>query len=627
MHRSVAMLALLLAACGKLDRPAAPAPRKTRPTGPVIAFVGAHVVPMDRERVQRGMTVLVQGGVVTKVTKDAPPAGATVLDARGRYLMPGLCDMHVHNWYEEEHVLFLANGVTRIRNMWGTPLHLKWRSEIEAGTRVGPRLHTTAPIADGEEPIWEKSIPVKTPEAAVALVRKWKAEGYEGVKVYNRLKRGVYEALAAEAHRLQMRMTGHVPYAARIEGALGNGQDCIEHLSGYIAWRPVLPQARQDELVRLTKTAGTWNCPTLVVYRKFVPRNKVRELAARPEMRFVPPRLRATWDPQKDFRTKNMTAAQYRDNAATDRLRMRLVKALHDATGRVLAGTDVGNPFVVAGWSLHEELACLVEAGLTPFEALSCATTKPAEYLGDGKGTIEKGQRADLIVLEQNPLEDVAHAQMPLGVMANGRWYTREQLEEMLERVARSYQEPKDRFRDMPDEPHWSGRYEILWNGLVVGEERFVMEWGMQIRMQQVNDPPFRTRRTATIIKGLDGALRVHGTIEDIRGKRVGKRQGKPGEAWGAGGLASWTFAMQRFREAPLHQPRRFDFHELDLESEADVKKIPTTLTRTGERTFNLVMKHEDGTFTSRLVLTEAGWPERMTTELQQGTVEYRLVK
>ena len=369
-----------------------------------VAFTDVNVVPMDAERVLPGRTVLVRGDRIVAVGRDVEvPEGTPRVDGKGLYLMPGLADMHVHNWYEEEHVLFLANGVTTIRNLWGNGTHLRWRREIEAGERLGPALHTAGDILDGEEPIWEGSVVVTTGDKAREVVASHKARGYDALKVYNKLPRSAYIPLVEAAQEAGLRVEGHVPYEIGIEGVLVMGQDSIEHLDGY----PLKDEAR---LVELAAKTHAWNCVTLVVYRKLVPFEEADKLRARPEMRYVPPRLLATWDPRKDFRLKNFTAETFDWLRRSDLLRLKATKILHEATGRILLGTDCGNPFVVAGWSAHEELKLLVAAGLTPYEALVCATRNPAAYVGSDSGVVAEGKRADLLLLEANPLEDVASA-------------------------------------------------------------------------------------------------------------------------------------------------------------------------------------------------------------------------
>lgn len=538
-----------------------------------VAFVGVAVVPMDGDRVLEGRTVLVRDGVVAAVGEEvAVPGGALRIDGRGRYLMPGLADMHVHNWYEEEHVLFLANGVTTVRNLWGAPMHVRWRREIEAGERLGPTIRTTGPIVDGAEPVWQEgAVVVTTPERAREVVADQKAAGYDAVKVYDRLSADAYAALAAAAREAGMRLEGHVPAAVGIGRALEAGQDSVEHLGGY----PLANAETMAELAKRTAEAGTWSCVTLVVYAKRDPG---------PEMRYVPPRLRATWGPA----TVAEVPPPLRELAA---MRGRAARTLHEATGRVLLGTDCGTPFIVAGWSVHEELALLVGAGLTPYEALSCGTRRAAEYLGEPSGVVAEGKRADLLLLDANPLEDVANAARIRGVMVRGRWLPREELDRMLETVAASYERPKERFREFPPLPEGEAfLFDVTWNGLVVGQERFCIDAEGVLHVQQVNDPPWDARETWTLRPG-----------DDLDGVNA---------------VATWARLHRRFRELAVGETRTLDYRE-------GGRKVPLRATRESATVFLLRMEREDGATESRLTYDERGVPVELATRLQQGTVRF----
>jgi imidazolonepropionase-like amidohydrolase len=589
-----------------------------------LAFVGVNAVTMRDGKVIEGATVVVRDGTIDDVGAGLPvPVGARKVMAPGRWLIPGLSDMHVHNWYEEEHVLFLANGVTRIRNMWGTPQHLRWRKEIESGARVGPRLFTTGTIVDGPKPIWEKSTPLASPDEARKVVAEQKAKGYPAIKVYSRLPRDVYRALVAAAREAGLRVVGHVPQQVGLVEALRQNQDCIEHLDGYVMW-PFVFGRSTERAIDLTARGTTWNCPTLVVYQKIVGPREAERLRARPEMQFVPPRLRATWNPGKDFRTKDLTDQQLEVLRRGDRTRLRVAKLLHDATGRILCGTDCGNPFVVAGWSVHEELANLVAAGLTPYEALATATTAPARFLKDGTGTIAKGERADLVLLRADPLENIGNTRRIAGVLRGGRWFPRAELDRMLGDVKRSYAAPKLRFEQMPPLPEGEqARFKVYWNDLEVGEERFsVGEKG--IVAQQVNDPPYSTRKTIRFRIDPRGYITEMDAVwEDVFGRREAKVKPLPGVFYGFPTLTTWIAVERQFRGLANGESQSIEYHELSLETGRKVTRIPVTVRRNGEREFTIWMKRADATYRSELNVDERGWPVRFVTELQLGTVRY----
>jgi imidazolonepropionase-like amidohydrolase len=416
----------------------------------VTAFVGATVLPMDSERRLEDHTVVVRGGRIVAVgprASTAVPEGALTIDAEGRFLMPGLVDMHVHTWAESDAALFLAHGVTTVRNLFGGPQHLDWRAQVEAGERLAPNLVTAGPICDGDPPVWPGSLVVLDADSARAAVELHVEQGYDFVKVYNRLPLEAYQALVEEARLAGLPVDGHTPDAVGLERVLAAGQRTVEHLSGLgllvakpplgtgwngdvSAWQKVDPK-RQAQWVERCVEARVWLCPTFVVFQKMLePEMFERELAM-DHVRHVPQFLKGMW------KSMNANNAPERRAAGRDSIpgRMAFVKAFADAGGRLILGTDMGNPLVVAGYSAHEELANFIAAGLTPFQALSAATRAPAECLGRPEefGTVAVGRRADLLLLGADPLLDVDNARAIEGVMLRGRWLPQADLQRALE--------------------------------------------------------------------------------------------------------------------------------------------------------------------------------------------------
>jgi hypothetical protein len=431
--------------------------------GQRYAFVDVTVVPMDTERLLPGRTVLVRDGKIDAIgpTADvAVPLDAERIDGRGRYLMPGLCDMHVHYNESSFATLFVANGVTTVRNMWGVPFHVQARDAINAGAEVvGPAIYTCGPLMDGNPPLWPGSEVIETAEAAELSVAAQEQQGYDFLKVYNMLSREAYDGIIRAGRQHGMRVVGHVPNDVGLEHVLASGQASIEHLNGYLAylsddrtpdsptanltdrfiyWTDHADEGKMPDIVAATVEAGVWNCVTLIVSHKMGPaRLAFDDECKRPELRYLSSAYIGNWRHTASYPITDRARADKAFRRA-DELRAQLVRALRDAGARLLLGSDTPNPFVIPGFSIHDELALLVQAGLTPYEAIRAGTRDAAEFLGAlGEfGTVAEGLRADLILTEANPLDDVTNVARRAGAMLRGRWLLAAELDVMLEDVA-----------------------------------------------------------------------------------------------------------------------------------------------------------------------------------------------
>ena len=438
-------LLVVLAACHPAPTPATPTIHAT------AAIVDVTVVPMDAERELPHQTVLVDGDHIVAIGSNlAVPSGATQIDGRGKWLIPGLVDMHVHYNDEGDGLLYVANGVTTVRNMWGFPETLAWRTKSRANEAgwIAPTIYTAGSIVDGDPPSWQGSHVALTAEAGTAEVDAQVADGYELIKVYDDLPLAAYDAIVAEAAKKHVRVVGHVPMEVGLEHALASKQATIEHFSGYLLAaqdRPVskgdlsmadvmahVDPAKLAPLAKKTRDAGTAVVPTLVVLSRIASFDNVPALMALPENQYVAPALLASWDPSHDFRFHDITPEQVAAFRKGNEYRRQLLVAMDAAGTDVFVGTDTPNPFVVPGFSVHEELRLFVEAGLSPYHALRDATSAPAKWLGDAAGTIKVGARADLVLLEADPLRDITATQRRAGVMVRGRWHPAADLDAKL---------------------------------------------------------------------------------------------------------------------------------------------------------------------------------------------------
>lgn len=421
-----------------------------------IAFVNVNVVPMDSERILENQTVIIQDGFI-KIIDDYQmvdvPADALLIEAQGKYLMPGLVDMHVHIKDQNELLLFVANGVTAVRDMWGTtgsqlwmgfPDQLNLRSRISRGELFGPAIYASGPIMEGDPPTMPLMPVIRTPEEAWASVAWQKAQGYEFIKVYDNLTPDTYEAVLMAARDQDLPLIGHVPWQVGLDAVLAGGQLTIEHLSGYIdpeSAEFIIPEDQLDDYARMTRQAGAWNTPTIALYQKIGPGSDMEQLERQPGMEYVSPGMRVLWRLFAGQMSKSLVYEGEDYPERIDEIYKNMTRALHENGAGILLGTDTDNPYLVPGFSLHEELGHLVDAGLSPYEALRTGTFNAALALGklDEFGTIEAGKRADLLLVEANPLEDVANANLRVGVMLRGRWMPESELLEMLSGLRASF--------------------------------------------------------------------------------------------------------------------------------------------------------------------------------------------
>jgi Amidohydrolase family len=436
--------------------PVQPAPKS-------VAICHVSVVNVINGRIQKDVTVLLRGGNITEIGRNVPVENVQIIDGTGKFLIPGLWDMHVHCCNAEDHFfpLFLANGVTGIRDMGGPLAELKtYRSNVENGTVLGPRMVFSGPIIDGPKPMWSNiSIAVGTPEEGRKAVETVQESGADFVKVYSFLPRDAYFAIADEAKKRHMVFAGHVPDLVTAVEASNAGQKSFEHLLGILiscsskeddlrtnsAQSPTQMQLtravldsydppKAKALFTLFRKNGTWQCPTLTVLNAI---GHLDDPSFRndPRLSYLPAYMVANWNPKNDFRFKDYTS----DDWAAVRMRFakqcELVGMMAELGVGILAGTDTPNPYAFPGFGIHDELALMVKCGLTPLQALQTATINPAHYFGWEKsmGTVQAGKVADLLLLDANPLEDIHNTTTITAVFIRGRYLDRIALDQMLQ--------------------------------------------------------------------------------------------------------------------------------------------------------------------------------------------------
>jgi hypothetical protein len=440
-----------------------------------FAITNITVVPMTADTVLRDFTVIVRDGRIAAVGPargPGIPAGAVRIVGRGKYLIPGLADAHTHLYSDDEVAdslapyelgVMLANGVTTARLMIGTPEHLKLRDDVAAGRVLGPQLWIASPQLTGRQATNARV--VTTPEEARAAVREAAAAGYDFIKITELIPSPVYEVVVGEAKLRAIPIDGHVDPSVGVMRALEARQN-IQHLDGYFEaaladsapmkasltqggvfrlgnWRSIdyVDDAKLARLAGATARAGVWSTPTLTVFNTaFAIGFTDEELHARPDWKLMPANFRRLylrarqryWSPANDSVRTAERRRRYVD------VRNRLTKAIVDSGGKILAGSDSPDWFMVYGWTMHRELESLVAAGLTPYQALAAATRNPAEYFGGSRewGAIEVGKRADLVLLDANPLDDIGNTTRINAVAIGGKWLPRAELDRMIRAAA-----------------------------------------------------------------------------------------------------------------------------------------------------------------------------------------------
>lgn len=407
----------------------------------------------------RGMTVSIAGDTIQSVeptSKRSAPGGSRVIEAAGKFLIPGLWDMHSHP-HARMFPLFVASGITGTRVMWGTPYLQNWSAEISAGSLLGPRMAIASPILDGPgkdsdpDPPWRI---VSNADQARLAVRRAIQEGADFIKVYDLLSRDSYFAIADEAGKQRIPFVGHVPWQVTPVECSMAGQKSIEHVfgieracsEGYESWRqavihaaepakiPILDMHTRLESFDVSRAAAiasvfrknhTWLCPTLVTGHGLAGDPGLTQSA---HLRYVGLKQKAAW-------AKILDNPDLPLNRRFQEKNLQVVAAMYAAGVGILAGTDTPSPYCIPGFAVHDELQLLVRANLTPEEALSAATYKPVEFLGklDSLGTIERGKFAELVLLDANPLEDIANTKSIRMVITRGRTFRKPALEAMLQ--------------------------------------------------------------------------------------------------------------------------------------------------------------------------------------------------
>jgi imidazolonepropionase-like amidohydrolase len=416
---------------------------------PSLAFTNVTVVPMDSERTLPDHTVVVRGDRITDVGPAATiavPDGATLVDGTGKFLMPGMAEMHAHvpvsddqAYVERMLALFVANGVTTIRGMLGHPSHLALRDRVAAGEIVAPVFYTSGPSFNGNS--------VTSPDVGVRMVREQQAAGYDLLKIHPGVSREAFDAVAEEAGRVGMSFAGHVPADVGLARAIEAGYASIDHIDGFFEYarRDDAPVSLEEagffganlaahldpdklaRAVRMTKDAGVWIVPTHGLMQIFMSDATPEDAARWPGVEYMPAAMVEQWQKQRaSFQANPDLTPEVRERFLAER--RTLLKMLHDAGVDIAMGSDAVQVFSVPGFSIVGEMREMAASGLTPYEVYVTGSRNVARYFGREAGTVEAGRIADLVLVDANPLDTVENFARQTGTMVGGRWHERQAL-------------------------------------------------------------------------------------------------------------------------------------------------------------------------------------------------------
>lgn len=422
-----------------------------------LAFTNVTVISMESDRAIENQTVIVNEGRITQIgntKKIEVPKSARVIDGTGKFLIPGLTEMHAHlppveNEEQIKHVLalFALNGITTIRGMLGHPKHLQIRSQLAKGEIFGPTLYTTGPSLNG--------MSVTAPEQGAAMVRQQKQAGYDLLKLHPGLNRIEFDSIVSAAKSVGIPFAGHVSFGVGVWRAIDAGYSTIEHMDGFVEGlvpgiekmaeqqtgvfgmlvADQVDEARIPDLVQALKSKNISIVPTQSLFEKWMNPDYKIDFATLPEAVYMDKKVIDAWTMQRTGVLSN-PASSVENQKAFVSLRRKLLKACYDNGVTILLGCDAPQVFNVPGFSTHDELEFLVRAGMSPYDALRAGTVNVARHFGKSdEGVIRVGAVSNLILLSGNPLQDITKTKSISGVMLGRQWLSRATIDESLQKL------------------------------------------------------------------------------------------------------------------------------------------------------------------------------------------------
>lgn len=448
---SFMLLSLLLAACNQ-------AQQTTSPTAILISDV--NIVDVRQGKILENRQVVIDSGKIQRISESMENAESyqTKITGKGKFMLPGLAEMHAHipspptsnERTEDVLFLYLSNGITTIRGMLGHPSHLELREKAKIGEITSPRIFTSSPSLNGNS--------VTSKEEAISKVTAYQKAGYDFLKIHPGIQLEVFDQIVSTANEVGIEFAGHVPVDVGIRHALKSRYASIDHVDGFLEglvpetanvkpdqngffgynFTPLADTTRIDELVHMSKENKVWIVPTQSLFTRWFAPTDGEELLAQPEMQYMTKETLDEWRTRKERSTGSDTGFDTDQWEQFDAIRRQLIKKLQDGGHGMLLGSDAPQLFNVPGFSIHHEIDAMEDAGLTRLEILQSGTINPAVYFGmeDEFGEIKEGLEADLIILDANPLEYLDALQQISGVMRQGKWHSKEAIDQRLGEIA-----------------------------------------------------------------------------------------------------------------------------------------------------------------------------------------------
>lgn len=410
-------------------------------------FNNVSLLTMTDSVLLRNQNVLIEGGIIKKIGKGVEQAGAIQIDGTGKYLMPGLTDMHIHlmNHHPLKNtwlLLLMLNGVTSVRDMLGEPDKLILRNEIKNNSVLAPNLYQAGPIINSVKDQYGLFVAAPTPEEGRKIVAQHKQAGYDFIKIYDGLKKDVFEAIADEARKQDILIVGHIPASVDVTSAIQAGQNSAEHLNGYKIWKDGKISLNGD-YASITANSSLWNCPTSYNFSVEWSIENGQAILKDPELDgLLPNGTREIWQKRLMNIPKDAKESIAANGLNNETLMKELVSSLYRSNAKLIAGTDAGSiPLLVPGYSLHKELSLMNEIGIPIYEVLKTTTCNAALSMRKNSefGTVEEGKRADLLLLNSNPLTNIQNLKDKNGIMIRGIWLSKEDIDHITQKIKAAF--------------------------------------------------------------------------------------------------------------------------------------------------------------------------------------------